>query len=165
MILRDVDSISRQYSARRVLRLPKQDRSRVSLDRLLRTAEPLLARHGYAKFTLQSLSQRAQVSIGSIYHFYRNKRALVRDLQQRFLERIEAEHAAVIDELRRRHLPLRRLVPLAVRDYGEFLQRHAALLRVFMEIATTDSVVSANGKAYYRQSSDDFKRLLLDRRN
>lgn len=150
---------------RRGARRPKQDRSRTSLRRLLETAEMMLEKDGYASFTLQALSKRAKVSIGSIYHLFENKQELIRELQVRFLERVEQEHAVVINELRREGLPLRRLVPAAIRDYGEHLRKIAGLLRVFMEIAPTDPLVAANGKKYYNQSLKDFELLILDRRD
>src|SRR4030095_2754398 len=81
-----------------------------------------------------------------------------------FLEKVESEHALVINQLRRRGLGLRQLVPIAIRDYSEFLRKHADLLRVFMELAPIDPLVAANGKKYYAQSAADFALLLLDRR-
>jgi AcrR family transcriptional regulator len=151
-------------STRRGPREPQQDRSRTSLRRLLETAEPMLERDGYGKFTLQALSKRAKVSIGSIYHMFDGKQDLIRELQVRFLDRVEQEHALVINQLRREGMPLRRLVPTAVRNYGEHLRRISGLLRVFMEVATTDAVVSTNGKKYADQAKRDFELLLLDRR-
>lgn len=146
-------------------RQPKQDRSRLSLRRLLETAETMLAQEGHASFTLKALSQRARVSIGSIYHLFDNKQDLIRELQVRFLERVEQEHALVINELRREGLQLRELVPAAVRDYGDHLRNISPLLRVFMQIAPGDPLVAANGKKYYAQSRQDFELLILDRRD
>jgi AcrR family transcriptional regulator len=143
-------------------RAPKQDRSRLSLQRLLETAAEMLESDGYADFTLQHLSQRAKVSIGSIYHLFANKQELVREVQHRTLERIEREHAVVINALRREKLALVDLVPTAIRDYGEFLRRHSKLLRVFMEVAPTDPQIATIGKKYFAQSQRDFELLLLD---
>lgn len=146
-------------------RTPKQDRSRISLRRLLETAEKMLERDGHANFTLQALSKRAKVSIGSIYHLFENKQELIRELQVRFLDRVEQEHALVINELRREELHLERLVPAAIRDYGEYLRRISRMLRVFMQLAPTDPVLARNGKKYHDQSMKDFELLLLDRRD
>lgn len=145
-------------------RAPKQDRSRTSLRRLMETAARMLEKDGYADFTLQELSKRARVSIGSIYHRFENKQELIREVQGRFLERIEQEHALVITSLRRKELPLRALIPLAVKDYGEFLRENAGLLRVFMQIAPTDPLVATTGKKSFSQSVRDFELLILDRR-
>jgi AcrR family transcriptional regulator len=148
--------MNRKTPARRSGRQPKQDRSRTSLRRLLETAESMLASDGYAQFTLQALSKRAKVSIGSIYNLFESKQALVRDLQVRFLERVERVHAQVINDLRRNNLPLKRLVPTAVRDYGEYLRDHAELLRVFMEIRLRPSCPR---RAKRRSVDEDFELL------
>jgi AcrR family transcriptional regulator len=147
------------------VRKPKQDRSRSSMERLLTTAVRMLVEPGHSDFTLQELSRRANVSIGSIYLRFENRQALIRAVQIRFLERIERRHAVIINGLRRRGLPLRQLIPSAVREYGNFLRTHAKMLRVFMELAPIDPVVAANGKKYYWQSATDFALLLLDRRD
>jgi AcrR family transcriptional regulator len=131
----------------------------------METAEVMLERDGYSGFTLQTLSKRAKVSIGSIYHLFSNKQELIRELQVRFLERVEQEHALVINELRRDRLPLKKLLPAAVRDYGEHLRNISPLLRVFMQVAPTDALIAANGKKYYSQSMKDFELLILDRRD
>jgi AcrR family transcriptional regulator len=157
--------MAKSKTARPAARAPKQDRSRLSLKRLLDTAADMLEDKGYADFTLQEVSKKAKVSIGSIYHLFANKQELVREVQNRTLDRIEREHAVVINALRRENLPLRKLVPTTVRDYGEFLRTHAGLLRVFMEIAPTDPLIAANGKKYYAQSARDFELLLLDQRD
>jgi AcrR family transcriptional regulator len=150
---------------RRGGRTPKQDRSRVSLRRLLETAATMLENDGYADFTLQKLSKRAKVSIGSIYHLFDNKRELVREIQIQFLERIEQEHVLVINALRRQSLPLYRLIPVAVQDYGEYLRKNAGMLRVFMQIAPMDGMVASTGKKSFAQSVRDFELLILDRRD
>ena len=146
------------------VRKPQQDRSRSSMERLLATAVQMLAQSGASEFTLQELSQRTKVSIGSIYLRFHNKQELIREVQIRFLDRIEREHALVINRLRRRGLGLRQLVPIAIREYCVFLRKHADLLRVFMDLAPNDPIVAANGKRYYALSAADFALLLLDRR-
>jgi AcrR family transcriptional regulator len=146
------------------VRKPQQDRSRSSMERLLATAVQMLAQSGASEFTLQELSQRTKVSIGSIYLRFHNKQELIREVQIRFLDRVEREHALVINRLRRRGLHLRQLVPIAIREYCEFLRKHADLLRVFMDLAPNDPIVAANGKKYYGLSAADFALLLLDRR-
>jgi len=134
------------------------------MERLLATAVQMLAQSGASEFTLQELSQRTKVSIGSIYLRFHNKQELIREVQIRFLDRVEREHALLINRLRRRGLHLRQLVPIAIREYCVFLRKHADLLRVFMDLAPNDPIVAANGKRYYALSAADFALLLLDRR-
>jgi AcrR family transcriptional regulator len=134
------------------------------MERLLVTAIDMLVRSGSSEFTLHELSRRTKVSIGSIYLRFENKQELIREVQIRFLEQVEGEHALIINRLRRRALGLKQLVPIAIREYSGFLRKHAGPLRVFMELAPNDPIVAANGKKYYRQSAADFALLLLDRR-
>ena len=63
------------------VRGPKQDRSRSSMERLLAAAVKMLVQRGYSEFTLQELSKRAKVSIGSIYLRFENKQALIREVE------------------------------------------------------------------------------------
>jgi AcrR family transcriptional regulator len=150
--------------ARTPVRRPKQDRSRSAMERLLATALEMLVQSGTSEFRLQELSRRTKVSIGSIYLRFDNKQELIREVQTRFLEQIERDHALVINRLRRRGLALKTLVPVAIRDYSLFLRKHSRALRVFMELAQNDPVIAANGKKYYKHSATDFALLLLDRR-
>ena len=64
------------------IREPKQSRSKASLERLLKSAAELLTEKGYAEFTLQEVSARAQVSIGSIYNRFKSKDDLIRQIQK-----------------------------------------------------------------------------------
>jgi AcrR family transcriptional regulator len=134
------------------------------MERLLATTIEMLVQSESSELTLQELSRRTRVSIGSIYLRFHSKQELIREVQIRFLEQVEREHALVINRLRRKGLVLRQLVPIAIREYSGFLRKHAGPLRVFMELAPNDPVIAANGKKYYRQSATDFALLLLDRR-
>jgi AcrR family transcriptional regulator len=155
--------MNRKTPARRSGRQPKQDRSRTSLRRLLETAESMLASDGYAQFTLQALSKRAKVSIGSIYNLFESKQALVRDLQVRFLERVERVHAQVINDLRRNNLPLKRLVPTAVRDYGSTYEIMLNCCSVHEVRPPADRV--REWQEIRRSVDERFQLLLLDRRD
>jgi hypothetical protein len=70
----------------------------------------------------------------------------------------------VINAIRRQGLALRQLIPLVVKDYGEFLKKNAGMLRVFMQIAPTDPEVAVTGKTSFGHSVRDFELLILDRR-
>lgn len=143
-------------------REPKQDRSRASLERLLSAASDLLIEVGYNGFTLQDVSKRSRVSIGSIYNRFSGKDDLIREVHNRELAVMDTEGAVLINDLRRRDLPLRDLVPAIVTEFGTFLKKHSPILRPIMEIAAVDEVVSAKGSAHFAQQVGDFERLLLD---
>ena len=79
------------------LKEPKQNRSKASLERLLNAACELLTENGYKDFTLQEVSKRAKVSIGSIYNRFKSKEDLIRLLQVRELE---GENKMLRDEIK-----------------------------------------------------------------
>lgn len=160
-------SSSKTTSSRNQLyaREPKQDRSKASLERLLQAASELLAERGYAEFTLQDVSKRAKVSIGSIYNRFSGKDDLIRELQERELHAMEVEAAVLINKLRRKDLRLKKLLPLITREFGFFLKRHSPILRPMMEIACIDEVVAKKGKEHFEQNIGDFERLILERRS
>lgn len=143
-------------------RAAKQDRSRASFERVLDAAEALLGEKGYGAVTLNAVSRKAKVSIGSIYGRVDSKDALLRALQVRVLDRIELEHHAMVNRIRRRGLRLHELVPAIIRELANHLRRHAAVLSVFMERATSDPVIAGLGKRRFTELARDIELLILD---
>jgi len=144
------------------IREPKQTRSKASLERLLKSASELLAEKGYAEFTLQEVSARAQVSIGSIYNRFKSKDDLIRQVQKNELNALEIESAVLITQIRRRNLKLRQRVPVVIREYANLLARYQGILKPLMEISAVDKVVEAYGKEHAAQNINDFIMLLLE---
>lgn len=142
------------------LREPKQDRSRASLERLLKAAAELLAERGYAEFTLLEVSKRAQVSIGSIYNRFSSKEYLLRQVQERELAIMADDSAKVVDAIASKHLPLRKLVPAVVREYANLLARYRNILRPIMEISVNDDVVAKSGQQFAIRHIAEFEKLL-----
>src|SRR5262252_8027158 len=56
---------------------PTQERARVTVEIIVVTARRRLGQRGYAKFTTNEVAKVAGVSIGSLYQYFPNKRALV----------------------------------------------------------------------------------------
>ncbi|MGW3646976.1 TetR/AcrR family transcriptional regulator [Streptomyces sp. NPDC000878] len=65
-----------QASASRAQRAPKQDRSRVTRQRLLEAAVSCLAEHGWAGSTVSVVAERAGVSRGAAQHHFRTREDL-----------------------------------------------------------------------------------------
>src|SRR4030095_4207181 len=77
------------------VRPPKQERSRQSLERVIEASMALLEEQGFDAFTIQDVSQRADVSVGAIYARFGNKESLLRAVHKHAMESIGAEHGAV----------------------------------------------------------------------
>jgi AcrR family transcriptional regulator len=81
----------------RLRRVPTQARSRARVQRLLDTAEELLAAEGAESLTTTRVAEEAGVSVGSLYQYLPDKGAIVEALARRYL----AEFEALMGELER----------------------------------------------------------------
>lgn len=90
-----------------VRRRPKQRRARQTVDAILDAVVRVLKREGYAAITTNRIAEVAGVSIGSVYQYFPDKRALFVALHERHIEEIDrvigralVEHASSpLDEL------------------------------------------------------------------
>src|SRR3954453_10834195 len=79
------------------LRPPLQTRSRESLERVLEAGQQLLEDAGWEGFTVQEVSRRAGVSIGSIYARAPSKDALILAVYDRAMSAIAEANDAFVD--------------------------------------------------------------------
>jgi AcrR family transcriptional regulator len=136
------------FAVENVSRKPQQGRSKASLERMLVAAREMMLERGNEEFTLQDVSERGQVSIGSIYLRFESKDNLVRGVIAEALEALAREEADMLAKLARDCTALAQFVPGYVETYAEILHRHAPLLRLAMERAAFDPQVSAPGKQH-----------------
>ena len=68
-----------------------QARGRATRERLLRAAEDLFARQGYAGTSIGDVAERAGVGVGTVYHHFADKRALLLDLIDAWGDRLESD--------------------------------------------------------------------------
>ncbi|NOK59368.1 MAG: hypothetical protein GFH27_549283n172 [Chloroflexi bacterium AL-W] len=69
---------------------PRQLRSRERFHRILDHANQLFAQEGYDNVTTNHIAEAADVTIGSLYHFFPNKEAILQALVDRYRERLTA---------------------------------------------------------------------------
>jgi AcrR family transcriptional regulator len=129
-----------------VSRAPLQGRSKASLERMLAAARELMVERGSEDFTLQEVSQRGKVSIGSIYLRFESKDNLVRAVLAKGLQELSDSETVMIDTLVRTCLSLDDFVPRYVEGYAEVLRTNAPLLRMAMMRAEHDPLVAEPGK-------------------
>jgi AcrR family transcriptional regulator len=63
-------------------RLPKQDRSRVTVAAILEATTHILVEEGYEKANTNRIAERAGISIGSLYQYFPNKESLIAALME-----------------------------------------------------------------------------------
>ena len=85
--------------------VPTQARSRERLRRVLDAADEVLAREGAAAFTTTRVAQAAGVPVGSVYHYFPGKEAMVEALAVQYWSDFEDLVAAVAETDERDPLP------------------------------------------------------------
>jgi AcrR family transcriptional regulator len=145
-------------------RVPQQERSRLSFDRVLDGATRLLEENGYEGFNITDVSRISKVSIGSIYARVDSKEDLLRAVQDRVLTQVDADHLRWTDpELWKNHT-LTTMLPAVVKNFSQSLSSHAAIFRALIARAQADPIIQARGSRTHSLLLDRFSQLLLQRR-
>lgn len=104
-------------------RIPRQARGRRRRERFLAAAERLLRSKGFEEITIADIVREARSSVGSFYHLFETKEAIVPLLYARYDERIteHSERIFVPERWRGKDLAHRagRLIRYAVRGYRQ----------------------------------------------
>lgn len=127
-------------------RKPRQGRSLASFERMLAASKELLLERGSEEFTLQDVSERGNVSIGSIYLRFESKDRLLHAVIARELQEIISSERAMLDLIIEEADGLGSFLDLYIERYSKFLQEHAILLGTIMQRAAIDPAVSEPGK-------------------
>jgi AcrR family transcriptional regulator len=111
------------------LRAPQQERGQRRVDCILDAAEQLIADVGVAATTTNAIAERSGASVGSIYHFFPGKDAILVALARRYAERMrELNAGATSDEAMQ--LPLPVLFEHIIRGHASFIDRTPAFAAV-----------------------------------
>jgi AcrR family transcriptional regulator len=105
----------------------KQERSLETVGVLIAATERVLTKEGYAAATTNRIAEVAGVSIGTLYHYFPTKEALI----ERLVHKMWAEELELVES--RAQLVLEAPVAVAVREvvhaFVEMVQRKEALVR------------------------------------
>lgn len=134
-------------------RKPRQGRSLASFQRMLEATKALMLETGGDNFTLQDVSDRGSVSIGSIYLRFESKDRLLHAVIAEELQAIIDKERALLDAVLAESGSLAEFLPLYIDRYSGFLEEHARLLRTIMQRASVDPAVSEPGKETARRSA------------
>ena len=127
------------------VRPPKQRRSQQSLERVIEASKGLLEEKGFEGFTIQDVSQRADVSVGAIYARFGNKESLLRAVHQAAMESLRPEHEAVAAVDAKPAKPAREVISDAVQTVAGIFRGNEKLLRALMHLGTVDTGISRRG--------------------
>jgi AcrR family transcriptional regulator len=127
------------------VRPPLQTRSRESLERVLQAGLEVLIESGFDGFTVLEVSQRAGVSIGSIYNRVPSREALLLAIHERAMQAMTEQEAQFERDSARDGLAPRELVQALVSDLADVMLANAPMLRVFMRQAPMNAAIWERG--------------------
>ena len=146
-------------------RLPRQKRSRESLERLIEAAEAQLSTEGLEAFTVASVVGRANLSVGAFYARFPDKTALLHAVQDHFHKWLEpAIHAEMRERAGRAHT-LAEAVDCTVDTLFTRVTGERELSRAFMASSVFDPTLRARGERVNRERREVFSSILLAHRD
>ena len=115
-----------------------RERKAVQRDALLQAAEQLVRAGGFAALAIQSLAQRAGVSVGTVYRYFDNKEALAVEV----FERVSAREVAAVAEAVAESSPL---VPRIRQGVAVFARRALRAPKLWLTPATSRAAAGSAG--------------------
>jgi AcrR family transcriptional regulator len=146
------------------VRVPRQQRSRDSLERVLAAGIDVLANEGWEGFTIAAVGKAAGVSVGMIYGRFENKDALFEAIHERFMSQIETLHVEGFDAAGWDELPTDQVIRRAVDVVAASFAFNAAMLRAAMLRSAVDDRIRKRGHRAIADLSRRFETALLERR-
>ena len=144
---------------------PQQSRSRETLDRILDAAEQVLGEKAFGEATLAEIMERAGVTVGAFYRRYPDKNALLRHLDERFFEEIQARADEMFDPARwPAHTTAREILEYFAGEAVTVYAARRGLLRSLFLRARTDTVLQQNALQVNEQYLSKLRALLMPRR-
>lgn len=143
----------------------KQSRSRASYERILAAALELYAERGFHATRTPDIAERAGMSVGGLYRYFRDKHQVFREIVHRGLEsnRLEQDRmlADVEAALEEGEVDLRRLAEQVVDwTWGRLHPVPPDLLRTFAAMVYVDPAFAELSDRYDRYERQAFARVL-----
>lgn len=120
--------MSEEYGMRR---LPRQSRSQERVNAILDAAAQLFAEIGYDAATTNAIAERANTRIGSLYHFFPNKEAILNALSERYRAELRDLNETVLAPDVVKTMPLPELIDRVVDEYARYSVRKAGFEHIF----------------------------------
>lgn len=144
-----------------ISRKPRQGRSLASFERMLEATRELMLERGSEDFTLQDVSSRGNVSIGSIYLRFESKDRLLYAVIGQELQAIVEKEAAMVEAIAAESGSLKEFLAKYIEAYIAFMAEHSAILRAIMQRAAIDPVVSPCGKEAGHKALSETAEVIL----
>jgi AcrR family transcriptional regulator len=147
-----------------LIRPPLQRRSQESFERVLEAGLEVLVDVGFEGFTLQEVSRRSGVSIGSIYARVDGREALILAIHERAMAGLSKQEERLERDSAAEGLTPRELVETLVYDMAHIMLDNAPMLRVFMRQAPMNPVIWQRGARNSEHAARFFRSAFLAHR-
>jgi AcrR family transcriptional regulator len=143
-------------------RLPKQQRGKQRVEKILDAAAEVFAEVGYEAATTHAIAARANTAVGSLYQFFPDKAAIFRALEIRHVERVRAmwdkiNTPAIVQ------LPLRQMIQQLVAAVAKLFEQPTSRV-VFVQFFTAPEIFQAIDESF-TQEAIAFTASLLKQRH
>jgi AcrR family transcriptional regulator len=142
---------------------PQQARSQQTLDRILASAEVLIAEKGFEDTPISEIVRHAGSSVGAFYARFEDKHALLHAISGRFVEQAMATADAALDPTRWSDAPIDEILRSVVRFLVSIYREQAGLLRAFVIRNHTDTEFRARQERLTLYVNRAVRELLLAR--
>ena len=123
---------------------PVSPRGQATIDKILDATLEFIQREGVVRLTTNHIAEESGVKIGSIYHFFPNKEAILLELVKRWQTQIQAGVRFYLDEAEK-DTPLTQLtIGLVMQSFEQEYEYSTA----FDEIAATGSIQPVLGELF-----------------
>jgi AcrR family transcriptional regulator len=109
---------------------PAQERSRNSLEKVLRAAKTLFLERGFEETTITEISKLSGVSVGSIYHRFADKQAILQTVLEGYRRTRYAQVLELVEPERWRERSLREVLEFHIEVIFSATARDAAIYRL-----------------------------------
>ncbi|MCB9587458.1 MAG: TetR/AcrR family transcriptional regulator [Polyangiaceae bacterium] len=140
---------------------PKQARSQRTLERLLDAAEQLILEQGLVEVSIPEIVARAGSSVGGFYGRFKDKDALMRALEERFLARVGSLLEEVTRPERWEDKSLEQTIAGLLEVMVQVYSDAGPLLRAFVAHAARSQKVWRDGRRLRGQATRHFIELGL----
>lgn len=142
----------------------QQSRSHRTQDAILRAAQDLFAVKGVHETSVNDIAERAERSVGSLYHHFRDKENLVSAVMDRITVEVEAGLDAGLDPERWHDRGIRDIATGYLTDALALDQLQPGYKRIVSEVALTDPVTRDRHVELQKRVHEGLTQLMIDRR-
>lgn len=141
------------------IKKPKQERSKSTVDAILEAVTHIMDKDGPLSLTTNKIAEKAGVSVGSLYQYFKNKESIFEAILLRMTEQnllsLEEKLAQKPEEV-----SIRRIIKLVVQSHFDNIQKMGKLTSVLFEYAP--HVLSPG---HFKQSDERVINFLIEKTN